>query len=52
MCLFIGILFLIGLPLAVINGTFTGDPVFFAALWILGLIAIGYRAWQTLRPRA
>ena len=46
MCLFIGILFLVGLPISVASGTFTGDPVLFGMLWLGGVLALGLRVRQ------
>lgn len=49
MCLFIGVLFLVGLPLTVISGTFTGDPVFVGILWLACLFGLLLRVRQTIR---
>ena len=51
MCLFVGILFLVGLPLSVLNGTWSGDPVLAAMLWLMGLAALVLRIRQESAKR-
>lgn len=48
-CLFIGVLFLVGLPISVASGTFTGDPVLFGMMWLGGVLALGLRVRQAAR---
>ncbi len=52
MCLFVGLLFLVGVPIAFVTGAFTSSEVPVAlALWAMGWLALVGRVMQARQRR-